>query len=266
VAVRGLKTGIQSPPAISPDGRRIVYVADTDLWVRDLDRLEPRRLAAGVSPTFPFWSPDSSQVAYIARQKLWRVSITGGEPTLVADAGFNRGGTTPGGVWLRDGTIVFAPAANGTSLIAVPSGGGQFTEYMGRAAGESDFHKPSLLPDGESSVFVVDSNQRGADSIDVLSAGKRTTIVKEPGQVLNTPVYSPSGHLLYVREGTGAGYFGDSLGIWAVPFSLDRLQATGPFPWPRTPTGPPSATTARSSTPSPGSRATSWSCSTGTDA
>src|SRR6185369_7081031 len=36
------------------------------------------------------------------------------------------------------------------------------------------------------------------------------------------PAYSPSGHILYVD-----GVTGDSIAIWALPFSVDTLQATG---------------------------------------
>ena len=230
IPIRDLQVGIPTPPALSPDGRRIAYVAGHDLWLRDLDQLEPRKLAASVSPTFPFWSPDSGQVAFIADQKLWRVAAVGGQPVLVAEATFPRGGFTPGGVWLPDDTIVFAPAANGTGLVAVPARGGAFTTLLERGPDESDFHKPSLLPGGGGIVFVVDPNQGLSDSIAALSGGKRKTILQEPGQELNAPVYSPSGHLLFVRENR-EGSAGWSSAIWAAPFSLETLETTGaPFP------------------------------------
>jgi len=49
---------------ISPNGRHIVYLAGADqptLWVRDLDREQPRELpgTAGASDRGQFWSPDS---------------------------------------------------------------------------------------------------------------------------------------------------------------------------------------------------------------
>ena len=43
------------------------------------------------------------------------------------------------------------------------------------------------------------------------------------GQNLDDPVYSPSGHILFQRSPTNAG-------VWALPFSLKTLAATGePF-------------------------------------
>ncbi len=229
--IRQLRTGIVSPPELSPDGRRLVYVAGEDLWLRELADLEPRKLVASVSPTFPMWSPDSAQVAYIADQKLWRVSAAGGLPALVAEASFPRGGFTPGGVWQLDDTIVFAPAANGTGLIAVPARGGAFAPLLAQGPGESDFHKPSLLPGGRGIVFVVDPNEGASDTISLFAGGARKTLLKEPGLELNAPVYSPSGHLLYVRETRDASLGRGSSALWAAPFSLERLETTGaPFP------------------------------------
>ena len=225
IPIRGLQVTIPTPPVLSPDGRHVAYVAANDLWVRDLAELEGRRLVASVSPTFPFWSPDSAQIAYIADQKLWRVAATGGQPLVVAEASFARGSFTPGGVWLPDDTIVFAPAANGTGLIAVPARGGTFTTFLDRGANESDFHKPSALPGGRGILFVVDPDQGTSDTIEVVAGGRRKTILKDPGHELNVPVYASSGHLLFVREGR------EGSSIWAAPFSLEKLETTGaPFP------------------------------------
>jgi Tol biopolymer transport system component len=224
IAVEGLKSGIASPPALSPDGKRIVYVAGNDLWLRELDSLQARVLVAGAAPTFPFWAPDSAQVAYLAGEKLWRVPVAGGEPVFVADAGFHRGGNTPGGAWLADGTIVFAPAANGTGLLSVPARGGQFTALVERDASESDFHKPSVLPDGRTVVFVIDRSEGGARAIGAFRDGRRKTLLVDEAHLLDAPVYSPSGHLLYVRRAEGGGA---SDAVWAVPFSAERLEVTG---------------------------------------
>ena len=46
-----------------------------------------------------------------------------------------------------------------------------------------------------------------------------------PDEQLASPIYSPSGHILYERSGRRA-----TSGIWAVPFSLSSLEVTGePF-------------------------------------
>ncbi len=224
IVAPNLRAGIPTPPAISPDGRKIVYVAGSSLWVQELDRLEPRELVADAEPRFPFWSPDSGEVAYLSKGKLWRASLAGGQPVAVAAASFSLGGTTPGGAWMEDGEIVFAQAAADSGILAVSAQGGDFREVMPRdEKTESDFHKPSLLPGGMGLLFIIDNNETGADAIGLFYGGKRKTLLQLRSEGLEAPVYSPTGHILYCRETVNPG-------IWALPFSLDKLEATGePF-------------------------------------
>lgn len=203
---------------------RVVYLTDGQLRIRELDRLEARALDGTRGAEFPFWSPDSRQIGYLTTNALWRVPIDGGPPIRIASYHFSKGGRTPGGVWRRDGTIVFAQAASGSTFQSVSADGGEFQEFVARdPKEEGDFHKPSLLPDGLSLLYVIDHPERGADTIAVVSGGQKKVVLRLKGETLDSPVYSPTGHLLYQRETTTPG-------IWAVPFSLEKLETTGaPF-------------------------------------
>ncbi|MGH9368790.1 MAG: protein kinase domain-containing protein [Thermoanaerobaculia bacterium] len=58
--------------AISPDGRRLAFVATTSdgqdrVWVRALDALESRPLDGTDGAAYPFWSPDSRSLAFFAQ-------------------------------------------------------------------------------------------------------------------------------------------------------------------------------------------------------
>jgi Tol biopolymer transport system component len=90
------------------------------------------------------------------------------------------------------------------------------------AEGELHFHTASALPEGGGILFVVHRTD-GADTIELYSNGARRQLLQMEGQVLHKPVFSPTGHVLFVRYPTNGG-------IWALPFSLDSREPTGePF-------------------------------------
>jgi len=59
-----------SQAAISPDGRRIVFVSKGALAIRRLDQTKTTRLAGTEGACMPFFSPNGQWVAYFAAGKL----------------------------------------------------------------------------------------------------------------------------------------------------------------------------------------------------
>jgi Tol biopolymer transport system component len=224
IGIPGLAVEPLTLPALSPDGQTLAYVKDGGLWVRALSQLEPRQIAGVAAPQHLIWSPDSQQIAYFEGSTLSRVALDGSRPVRIAATRFNRGGRTPGGVWRPDGQIVFAPSATGSGLLSVPAQGGEFREtYRGDPAVEGDLHRPSLLPDGKTLIFVVDHVNGGADTIGLLDGSTRKDLLTIKGEMFDSPVYSPTGHIVFHRESLAPG-------VWAVPFSLERQEVTGePF-------------------------------------
>jgi Tol biopolymer transport system component len=81
--------GSTDAPHVSPDGRRIAYVAEKDgvanVWIMNLDGTEPRQISFRQSSCGRArWSPDGTQVAFVSFEgkypQLFVVPAKGGEP------------------------------------------------------------------------------------------------------------------------------------------------------------------------------------------
>src|SRR5579864_339118 len=76
--------------AVSPDGRRLAFVArdsgGTRLWIRELDSFTARPLAGTEGARSPFWSPDSRYLGFGADGRLKRIEASGGPTQVVCSA------------------------------------------------------------------------------------------------------------------------------------------------------------------------------------
>jgi Tol biopolymer transport system component len=218
LALDGLEIGLDTVPALSPDGERIVYRAGGQLWLRTLSEFGPKPMTGSSGAMYPFWSPDSRQIAFVRDGRIWRGGVEGAEPTPVGAVPSDLSGTA-GGVWTAGGDLVLA-GSDRVGLFAVPLSGGSGREILTlNRSQESDFHDVTELPQGRGFLFTV-HRREGADTIAIVADGERRTIVQIPGESLRSPVYSPAGYLLYARETLNPG-------IWAVRFSLPRLATEG---------------------------------------
>src|SRR5712664_477956 len=151
---------------LSPDGRKLAFVAGDRLWVHFLDTGESRDLTAATGA--PFWSPDSRIIGYPLQGKLKKIEATGGAPQTVADLPARGGG---GGAWNQDGVIVFGGPSG---LFWVPASGGVPVQITAvDPARQEVFHAgPSFLPDGRHFAYFRVSTDREKsaiylDSVDV---------------------------------------------------------------------------------------------------
>jgi Tol biopolymer transport system component len=203
-------------PAVSPDGRHVAFVAETDgknqLWVRDLDSLDSRALLGTEGASYPFWSPDSRTIAFFAARSLKKIDIGGGPPSTVCEGS----GGGQGGTWNQDGVIVFS-LGFGSGLSRVSSAGGTpaVVTTVDQASGEIAHRFPSFLPDGRHVLYLAvgpDRTKRGVWVAD-LSSGKRSPVQLSS----SNPAYSPPGFLLFTRERT----------LMALPFNAATAQVSG---------------------------------------
>jgi Tol biopolymer transport system component len=208
-----------SLPAVSPDGKRVVFAAAAEghvqLYVRDLDLLATKALPGTDEALDPFWSPDGRSVGFFARGRLKKVDLAGGPAVSLCDAVQGRGGT-----WGPGGVIVFAGDTAGP-LQRVSSSGGAPSPVTALDTSRSEVsHRfPWFLPDGRHFLFTGRSPDFSKNAIyvgDLQSSDKRRLL-----EVSSNAAYSAPGYLLFVRERT----------LMAIAFDTGSLQVSGdPFP------------------------------------
>jgi Tol biopolymer transport system component len=210
------------PTDILPDGSGVVFLSQAQgpgwLWYRPLDSLEPIRIAGTEGALNPAVSPGGDRVAFVdVRSHSIKVAaLTGGGLYPVTDSLVDEGGLA----WGADGYIYYDGHLEGDGIARVPEDGGT-PEVVTRTSletGELWHNDPHPLPGGRGLLFSVARGNimTGSDYQVAVTAGPG-----EPHKVLieggQTPRYSATGHLLFVREGD----------LMSVPFDLDGLDVTG---------------------------------------
>jgi serine/threonine-protein kinase len=194
--------------AISPDGTCLAYVAERNhtaqLLLRSMDEFEAKPVPGTSGAYSPFFSPDSRWIGFFAENKLKKVSVQGGDPVTLCETHlpFTAG-------WGADDVILFAQD-EGRSLWRVPaSGGAPQPVKIAETAAHQRHRLGEILPGGKAALIAA------RDDITMLSleSGEERLLVQGGA----APRYAASGHVVFVRQGS----------LWAVPFDVSRLQATG---------------------------------------
>ena len=205
--------------AISPDGKRMVYVGPGDgadqLWLRERDRLDATPLAGTSGAHSPYFSPDGERIGFSStlNVQLKVVAVTGGPPITLASPGTGAGG---GGAWGPDGWIYF-DALGGLSRIRADGGTVERVIPLDSAGGEQGHAWPDALPNGKGLIY---RSRHGLDPTDfdivVVDFAKRERHILTKGLLGR---YVAPGYLVYLRA-DGA--------VLAAPFDQDHFKLTGP--------------------------------------
>jgi serine/threonine protein kinase len=203
---------------LSPDGKRLVFVAtDSDqkrrIYLRSLDQLQAAPLPGTENVSDHFFSPDGQWLGFFAEGKLKKISVQGGAAVTLCDAPTGHGGN-----WAEDGSIVFAGTMR-SALSKVSSAGGTAEPLttLNQQAGEVTQRWPQVLPGGKAVLFTSNAHGGNYEDADIvvysMSSGQRKTLLHKGYY----PRYLPSGHLMYMHEGT----------LFASMFDLKRLEVIG---------------------------------------
>ena len=219
-------TTFSSPPAsvvapqiaISPDGRRVAFVAEAprgrpSLWVRSLGESEAQLLRGTEDAIYPFWSPDSRSLGFFAQGKLKTIEIAGGPPRTLSDAPLD----SRGGSWGRDGTILFAPTANsGIFRIAATEGTASQVTKFDASRAENSHRFPAFLPDGRHFLYTTRNKRQEHWGVSVASLDSPVGLPLVERTEWSAQ-FAPPGYILFLRAGT----------LMAQPYDLDRISTTG---------------------------------------
>ena len=202
----GVGGGSHTRLAVSADGTWLVYAGVDQLYVRGRDQLDFTPLQGTDRAVEPFFSPDGQWVGFWADGQLRRVSVTGGLPTTLAESE-----RVWGAQWNADGIIIFSIAETG--IARVPAAGGTPEVLVATTAGDVALQGPQLLPGGE---WVLYSTYPGRQVVvQSLVSGERQVVIDDGASAK----YLPSGHLVYVLNGT----------LRAAPFDVAGRPAISRF-------------------------------------
>ena len=214
--------------AISPDGRKIVFLAIgadgvKHLWIRPLDEVDAKPFENTIIDQAEpvFWSPDSRYAVYAdsPEKKLKRVDVSSGAVETICDL--------PdymfGGSWNRDDVIVFA-SRKGISRVASTGGTPQPVTLEDPAKKESHAH-PVVLPDGRHFLYLKLSSLPEVNGLYAgdLSAQPASQSASRIAPISNAVQYVPnpaggSGFLLFI---------GSSNELLAQSFDPSSLRLSG---------------------------------------
>ena len=160
--------------AWSPDGTRLAYVSDGDIYVLGVDGTSaPKRLTTAPSnDEWPAWSPDSRTIYYINEgatgldgdaisptQELWRVQATGGGPKRITHDDVpelqpDLGHDGSMRIWVDGGILAIDPS-NGRTTDLRNTGDGAVISMP-------DSWNPRMSPDGSKIAVLSFRGDRAA--------------------------------------------------------------------------------------------------------
>ena len=145
--------------ALSPDGSRLAYVANSRINLRSMDQLEAIPIRGTEEGTnfgrSPFFSPDGLWVGYWQEGQLRKVAVTGGAPVKLCDAD-----NPAGASWGADDAILYGQGGRGIWRVSDRGGTPELLIEVDASKAESA-HGPQMLPGGDKVLFTLRTSGTG---------------------------------------------------------------------------------------------------------
>jgi len=205
--------GVQSQPALSPDGRSVAFVSnrdgDYDVYVGLVSG--GKLIQITHDPNFearPSWSPDGASISYARLNDwglwdIWQVPALGGTPRrLILNA------ADP--AWSRDGRSL-AYVNDVTRTIWVSDPAGQNARQVTTPGSSLYPAEPRFSPDGRELAFVTrGGGPRGELNVIDLGSGEARRLTQDDA-LAQCPAWSPDGLHLYFASSRGG-----AMNIWKI--------------------------------------------------
>jgi Tol biopolymer transport system component len=221
-------------PAWSPDGKRLVYCAETDgyskLYVEDLEDGTVQQLSHGHGDDIqPAWSPDGAQIAFVRANAphgklepgdvlsgqynhgdVWLVDLDSGEERRIIEEGFNPA-FSPGGE-----RIAVDASWAGPRRIWTTDNRGRNPKQITTDVSEAVSHAlPSWSPDGAHVVYQHRENTKYDIAVVNLASGDTISVTDDDFLDLDPEWSASDGHLYF------SSYRGGGLNIWRLRVTAD---------------------------------------------
>jgi Tol biopolymer transport system component len=230
-------TGVPEPwyttgmnPALSPDGRWIVYfIAELgpngDLWVVPATGGQPRRLTHDLTEASdPIWTADGRHVIFSSlrggSRTLWRVAADGGTPEPVT---IGAGDDIEPALSRDNSTLLFTNFHNQWRLMTSDVSPWQPRELVER---RTELLWPRFSPDGGSIAFFG-RGQFGDVQIFVIAADGQGVrqLTRGRGQINTMPRWSPDGARIYFFQNRPSDAF------FSMPAAGGASELVAKWPW-----------------------------------
>jgi len=210
--------------AISPDGTKIAYIANQQIWLRTMDQFEAQPIRGTNEDPFELtFSPNGLSLAYFipsgssgaGNTVLKRIPIAGGAPVPVCKVT-----SAPYGINWHGNTIAFGQHQPGelNAIQTVPDAGGTPRTIYAVDEKKEVVQQPQLLDDGSHLLVTLQpQSAQSQDDSDIavvsIGSGERHVLVHggTDGHLL------PSGQLVYIRDAK----------LFAVAVDMKRFDALG---------------------------------------
>lgn len=201
--------------ALSPDGRSVVLIGIRNgvrrLFLRRLDQPEAVEIPETQDADSVAFSPDGGSIAFVrvARGGLIRLSLADRERRPLATGVDQASALT----WSSSGIVY--PRRGSLRIVSADGGAPRALTTLDPTRHEAFHADPLVLPGGRTLLFTSFTTQPGSERIEAvpLAGGPRSVVLERA----MTPIWSPTGHLLFGRDGA----------VLAAAFDADRALLRG---------------------------------------